>query len=161
MNNHIIGRVFKERKIKAAKRNYLREKEELLQKVEKEVNLRIEKKIRDAQKQAEQLLRREEKIKLEKELNALRADYKERQQIKQEFREAMEEQQRQEEKKKEALRKVYLEDLGKRAEEVKEVKQTQMKQTKQMAKEKAEKEQLEKRKKLEQNQPKVKQRQSI
>jgi hypothetical protein len=44
----------------------LREKDELFFKVEKEVNLRIEKKIKDAQKEAEKLLRREEKLKLEK-----------------------------------------------------------------------------------------------
>jgi hypothetical protein len=44
----------------------LREKDELFFKVEKEVNLRIEKKIKDAQQEAEKLLRREEKLKLEK-----------------------------------------------------------------------------------------------
>lgn len=54
-----MGKIYKERKIKAAKRNFLREKEELFNKVEKEVNLRIEKKIKDAQREAEQLLRRE------------------------------------------------------------------------------------------------------
>lgn len=48
-------------------------------KVEKEVNLRIEKKIKDAQKEAEKLMRREEKLKLEKELELLRADYNRRQ----------------------------------------------------------------------------------
>lgn len=51
-------------------------------KVEKEVNLRIEKKIKDAQKEAEKLMRREEKLKLEKELELLRADYNRRQEEK-------------------------------------------------------------------------------
>lgn len=41
INNHIVARIYKERKIKAAKRNFLREKDELFFKVEKEVNLRI------------------------------------------------------------------------------------------------------------------------
>ncbi len=59
INDYIVAKIYKERKIKAAKRNFLREKEELFYKVEKEVNLRIEKKIKDAQKEAEKLLRRE------------------------------------------------------------------------------------------------------
>ena len=66
INNYIVGKLYKERKIKAVKRNFLREKEELFYKVEKEVNLRIEKKIKDAQKEAEKLLRKEDKLKLEK-----------------------------------------------------------------------------------------------
>lgn len=58
INDYIIAKIYKDRKIKAAKRNFLREKEELFYKVEKEVNLRIEKKIKDAQKEAEKLMRR-------------------------------------------------------------------------------------------------------
>ena len=41
INNYVVGKIYKDRKIKAAKRNFLREKEELFYKVEKEANLRI------------------------------------------------------------------------------------------------------------------------
>jgi hypothetical protein len=87
-----VARIYKERKIKAAKRNFLREKDELFFKVEKEVNLRIEKKIKDAQKEAEKLMRREEKLKLEKELEALRTDYNRRQEEKKKEAAVLEEQ---------------------------------------------------------------------
>lgn len=58
INDYIVAKIYKDRKIKAVRRNFLREKDELLFKVEREVNLRIEKKIKDAQKEAERLLRR-------------------------------------------------------------------------------------------------------
>ena len=73
----------------------------------------------------------------------------------------LEDQKRQEDKKKEGLRRIYLEDLGKRAEEVKVVKNEQQKQTALIEKQKREEEEKDKKKKIVQNQPKVMQRQSI
>jgi hypothetical protein len=35
INNYIVGKIYKERKVKAARRNFLREKEDLFFKVEK------------------------------------------------------------------------------------------------------------------------------
>lgn len=58
MTEYIEGKIYKSRKSNAIKRNFLREKQELLQKVEKEVNDRIESKIRKAQKEAERLQRK-------------------------------------------------------------------------------------------------------
>lgn len=68
-------------------------------------------------------MRREEKLKLEKELDLLRGDYNRRQEEKKKELAQLKEKKKEEEKKREAVRRLYLEDLGKRAEEVKEIKQ--------------------------------------
>jgi hypothetical protein len=108
INDYIVARIYKERKIKAVRRNFLREKDELFFKVEREVNLRIEKKIKDAQREAEKLMRREDKLKLEKELQALRTDYAARQEQKSKEEAALQEQAKLEERKRDAIRRLYL-----------------------------------------------------
>ena len=58
VTEYVEGRIYRQRKVNAVRRNYLREKQELLQKVEREVNERIENKIKRAQREAEQLQRK-------------------------------------------------------------------------------------------------------
>jgi hypothetical protein len=66
LTRYIEAKIYKEKKVKAAKRNYYFQKEDLFNKVDHEIHTRIEKKIIKAKKQAETLARREDRLNLEK-----------------------------------------------------------------------------------------------